>query len=158
MEAKDVRIVNLPAMKLVCFNGFGRNPENQAWDKLKKWAREKGQWDSPHRFFGYNDPDPSPGSPNYGYAALMTVEESIQPSSEIHIVDSPGGLYAVFTVHAGPQGEGIFEAWQELNTWVENSQYRSECCKRQWLEESMTLVKHLPDSSFILDLHLPISE
>jgi DNA gyrase inhibitor GyrI len=158
MDTKDVRVVNLPAMKGIRFNGFGKNPENQAWTKLETWAKGNGLWDNSHRFFGYNNPDPSPGSPNYGYDALVTVDDTIKTERDAQLIDMPGGFFAVATVQAGPQGEGIFEAWQELNRWVENSKYRSDCCHRQWLEESMTLINPLSDGSFILDLYLPIAE
>jgi DNA gyrase inhibitor GyrI len=156
MEKLEVRIVTLPAMRVVCFNGFGPSPEDQAFDKLIAWAKEKNIWDKPHRLFGYNNPDPSPGSPNYGYDAWMTVDESVQTDGEARIIDFPGGLYAVTTVHAGPKGEGIFETWQELAAWVEHSQYRPEYCRRVCLEESLP-VKARIEGGFTLDLYEPIT-
>jgi len=157
MEELDVRIVTLPPLRVICFNGFGPSPELQAWEKLAAWAKAHDLWDKPHRLFGYNNPDPSPGSPNYGYDAWMTVDESIQAEGEGRIIDFPGGLYAVTTAHAGPQGEGIYETWQQLAAWVEKSKYHPEYCQRLCLEESLP-VKSRIEGGFTLDLYEPIAE
>jgi DNA gyrase inhibitor GyrI len=159
MVKLDVRIVTLPPMRAVCINGFGKSPELQAWDKLAVWAKERNMnmWDKSHRLFGYDNPEPSPGSPNYGYDVWMTVDESVQAEGEARIIDFPGGLYAVTRIDAGPQGEGIFERWQELAAWVEHSKYRPEYCRRICLEESLP-VKARIEGGFTLDLFEPITE
>jgi len=141
----------------VCINGFGPSPEREAWEKLITWAKEKNIWDTPHRLFGYNNPDPTPGSPNYGYDVWMTVDDSVQADGEARIIEFPGGLYAVTTVHAGPQGEGIFETWKKLAAWVENSGYSAEYYRRICLEESLP-VKAVIEGGFTLDLYEPIAE
>lgn len=157
MTELEVRIVNLPPLRVICFNGFGPSPELQAWEKLADWAKVHDLWDKPHRLFGYNNPDPSPGSPNYGYDAWMTVDASVQAQGEGRFIDFPGGQYAVTTVHAGPQGEGIYETWQQLAAWVEHSPYRPEYCQRLCLEESLP-VKSRVEGGFVLDLYEPIAE
>jgi DNA gyrase inhibitor GyrI len=158
MENLEVRIETLPAMRVACFNGFGPSPENLAYGKLLAWARERHLLDSPRRFFGYNNPDPSPGSPNYGYDAWMTVDPGVPVDGEARSIDFPGGLYAVTRVHAGPQGEGIFDTWQALAAWVENSRYKAEFRHRICLEESFSILDPQPDGSFTLDLFEPIAE
>ena len=110
------------------------------------------------RFFGYNNPNPSPGSPNYGYDAWMTVDADVQAEGEARIIDFPGGLYAVTRVEAGPQGEGIFETWQALSAWVAKSKYRPEFENRLCLEESLTAIDHTIVDGFTLDLYEPIAE
>lgn len=157
MEELDVRIVTLPPLRVICFNGFGSNPEIQALEKLAAWAKAHDLWEKPHRLFGYNNPDPAPGSPNYGYDAWMTVDESVQAEGEGRIIDFPGGLYAVTRVHAGPQGEGIFETWQQLAAWVEHSKYHPEYRQRLCLEESLPM-KPTIEGGFVLDLYEPIGE
>lgn len=157
MDEMNVQIVSLPPMRVICFNGFGPSPEIQAWEKLSTWAKAHDLWEKPHRLFGYNNPDPSPGSPNYGYDAWMTVDESVQAEGEGRIIDFPGGLYAVTTVHAGPQGEGIYETWQQLAAWVEQSKYRAEYCQRLCLEESLPVTPRVA-GGFVLDLYEPITE
>jgi DNA gyrase inhibitor GyrI len=66
MSDMNVRIVNLPPMRVVSINGFGEGPEGIAFDKMKAWAQAHNLLEEPHRLFGYNNPNPSPGSPNYG--------------------------------------------------------------------------------------------
>jgi DNA gyrase inhibitor GyrI len=158
MDELDVRIVNIPPMRVVCMNGFGASPETQAFEKITLWAKEKGIWEKPHRLFGYNNPDPSRGSPNYGYDVWMTVDEPVEADGEARIINFPGGLFAVTRIHAGSQGEGIFEAWQRLSAWVEHSKYKPEFCQRICLEESISSEDNPNPDGFTLDLYEPISE
>ncbi|NIW49114.1 MAG: MerR family transcriptional regulator, partial [Gammaproteobacteria bacterium] len=67
MSELPVRIVKLEPMTIASTYGFGEQPEIEAWEKLLSWAREIGLSLKDHRFFGFNNPNPSPGSPNYGY-------------------------------------------------------------------------------------------
>ena len=71
---EQVRIVRLEPMRVACASGFGPSPEGEAWDTLIGWAKSQGLLDDLDalRFFGYNNPDPSPGSPNYGYDQWVT--------------------------------------------------------------------------------------
>ena len=157
MSKLDVQIVTLPPMRVMCFNGFGTSPEPQAFDKVREWLKAGGMWEDgkPRRFFGYNNPNPSPGSPNYGYDVWVTVDESVKAAMDGRIIDFPGGLYAVARVDAGPQGAGIYDSWQELAAWVENSRYTMEVHTRQWLEESPHPFNAFP-TGFTLYLYEPI--
>ena len=159
MSDLNVRIVTLPPMRVICFNGFGSSPEGQAFDKVRAWLTAKDMWEDgrERRFFGYNNPDPAPGSPNYGYDVWVTVDEMITAEEDARIIDYPGGLYAVTRVDAGPNGEGIFETWQALTAWVEHSKYTPEFCSRQCLEESPNPF-HSPPTGFTLYLYEPIRE
>ncbi|MBN2388279.1 MAG: GyrI-like domain-containing protein [Anaerolineales bacterium] len=158
MNDLEVRIVTLPPLRVICFNGFGPSPERLAFDKASAWLKANGMWEDgqQRRFFGYNNPDPSPGSPNYGYDVWVTVDETVQAGGDGHIIEFPGGLYAVTRVEAGPRGEGIYETWQALAAWVEHSQYKPEYCRRPCLEESPDPF-HSPPGGFTLDLYEPIS-
>ncbi|MFC2063758.1 GyrI-like domain-containing protein [Chloroflexota bacterium] len=159
MTELDVRIVTLPPMRVICFNGFGTMPEEQAYTKASDWLKENGMWEDVknHKFFGYNNPDPSPGSPNYGYDVWITVDETVEPGGKGRIIDFPGGMYAVAHVDAGPQGQGIYDTWQELAAWVENSRYTPETCSRPCLEESPNPFEGSPEG-FALELYEPIRE
>jgi hypothetical protein len=64
-------------------------------------------------------------------------------------------MFAVAHVHAGPEGQGDYEKWQELAAWVENSRYTPEFCSRQCLEESPNPFEGSPDG-FVLRLYEPI--
>jgi DNA gyrase inhibitor GyrI len=157
MSKLDVQIVFLPPMRVICFNGFGSSPEGQAYNKAGAWLKAKGMWEDgkARRFFGYNNPDPSPGSPNYGYDVWVTVGETVEAEAGGHIIEFPGGLYAMTRVDAGPNGEGIFDTWQALSAWVEHSKYTAEYCSRQCLEESPNPFNASP-TGFTLYLYEPI--
>jgi len=111
-----------------------------------------GLLSKPHRFFGYNNPDPSPGSPNYGYDQWITVDATIQPAEPIKLTKFPGGLYAV-TRCMGVQN--IPSTWKQLVVWCEDSQYRT--AHHQWLEECLT-PPGVDLDKLELDLYLPIAE
>jgi AraC family transcriptional regulator len=157
MSDLNVRIVKLPPMRVACVNGFGAGPEGQAFEKMKAWAQAHNLPGKPHRLFGYNNPDPSPGSPNYGYDVWITVDESVQADGEARLIDFPGGLYAVTRIDVQEPGDEIPVAWQKLVKWMEASKYRHG--RHQWLEEHIGPLDEMGgDQPFALDLHLPITE
>jgi len=153
MSEIEVRIVTLEPMRVASAYGFGEQPEEQAWSKLLTWAKSQEYEDlSQYRFFGFNNPNPSPGSPNYGYEQWMTVGPQVEGDDEIEIKDFQGGLYAV-TRSQGLQN--ISENWQKLVVWREDSKYKE--AHHQWLEECFTpLAERLED--FVFDLYAPIVE
>ena len=78
-------------------DGFGASPEELAWGTLLEWARASGLLDAelaPH-FFGFNNPNPSAGNPNYGYEQWITVGPDVADGAGVTIKEFPGGLYAV---------------------------------------------------------------
>jgi len=157
MSNIEVRIVKLPPMRVACVNGFGDGPEGIAFDKMKAWAAAHNLLGKPYRLFGYNNPNPSPGSPNYGYDVWITVDESVQTNGESRIIDFPGGLYAVTRMEVKNPGDEIPSTWQKLVKWMENSKYRHG--RHQWLEEHIGPLEEMSDAQpFTLDLHLPIAE
>ncbi|MFN2250661.1 MAG: GyrI-like domain-containing protein, partial [Anaerolineae bacterium] len=154
----DVRIVKLEPMRVAWALGFGTEPEQQAWDKLLPWARENGLLETgeEHLLYGFNNPNPSPGSPNYGYEVWIKVgPEVASDDPEIRFKDVPAALYAVTRCDV-PKGDFdvIGRKWQQLVAWREQSAYR--CAEHQCLEES--LLDAAPELEFALDLMLPIAE
>jgi DNA gyrase inhibitor GyrI len=157
MNDIEVRIVKLPPMRVACVNGFGEGPEGQAYEKMLAWASTHPVLDKPYRLFGYNNPDPSPGSPNYGYDVWITVDKSVQADGEARIIEFPGGLYAVTHLEVKDPYTDIPSTWQKLVKWLENSKYRHG--RQQWLEEHIgPLDEKVNSLPFTLDLHLPITE
>lgn len=157
MNNLEVRIVNLPPMRVACINGFGDSPEGMAFEKMKAWAAAHNLLEKPYRLFGYNNPDPSAGSPNYGYDVWITVGESVQADGEARIIDFAGGLYAVTRVEVNNPGADIPAAWQQLVKWMEASKYHH--ARHQWLEEHIGLLGEVGgEQPFTLDLYLPIAE
>jgi DNA gyrase inhibitor GyrI len=151
MSELDVRIVRLDPMRVAVSHGFGPSPEGIAWDKLRAWIGAAGLRPEEHRFFGFNNPDPSPGSPNYGYEQWITVGPDIQPEGDIKIKAFGGGLYAVTRCKL-PQ---IGETWKQLVTWRDDSPYK--CGHHQWLEECISPID-TPFDDLVMDIYLPISE
>src|SRR5512140_2814179 len=134
MDKKDeIRIVELPPMRMICINGFGQEPEEQAFKKIYEWAREHDQLEKPHRLFGFDNPVQTPGSSNRGYDVWMTVDETCKADGEAYIVEFTGGLYAAMQIHVTAPWEDIPPAWQRLVKWRENSPYHEG--HHQWLEE-----------------------
>jgi DNA gyrase inhibitor GyrI len=152
MNELQVRLVELEPLRCAGASGFGPEPEGPAWDALLKWAEPIGLLSKPHRFFGYNHPDPSPGSPNYGYEQWITIEAAVHVEDPINIKEFPGGRYAV-TRCEGVQN--LHATWQKLVVWREASRYRTG--QHQWLEELITPPDE-PWDKAQFDLYLPIAE
>jgi AraC family transcriptional regulator len=159
MTQLDVRIVQLEPIGVAVALGFGERPEPIAWKKILSWVESKGLLDDDVRFFGFNNPNPSPGSPHYGYEQWITVDPDVEGEGEIEIKEYAGGLYAV----ARCKGlQNIVSTWNELGSWVENSSYTLG--RHQWLEESINPPKsavdfeNLSPNELVLDLYCPVIE
>jgi DNA gyrase inhibitor GyrI len=157
MSELDVRIVKLDPMRVASFLGFGPSPEDEAFKQLTPWAKDKGLLENveKHRIFGFNNPNPSPGSPNYGYEVWIVIDPDMEVGKDVKSLEFGGGLYAVAQCIV-PKGdfEVIGITWKKLVAWREDSKYK--CSSHQWLEESIPT--DLPDTEFVLDLYLPIAE
>ncbi len=154
MSGLEVRIAQMEPMRVACSHGFGESPEGEAWDKILAFARSKGVDTGQARFFGFNNPDPSPGSPNYGYEQWMTVGPDVKAEGEIIIKEIPSRLYAV-TRFKGLSNIG--EVWKQLVLWFEDSRYKKPSHWHQCLEELLT-PPGTPFDECVFDLHLPIVE
>ena len=154
MNELNVRIVKLESMRVASAYGFGASPELTAWKNLVNWAKPKGFLGNPeqHRIFGFNNPDPSHGSPNYGYEFWIEVGADVTPEGEIRVKDFPGGLYAV-TNCVGV--ETITATWKKLVEWLAESEYSNG--RHQWLEQHLS-PDGTPMEALKLDLFLPITE
>ncbi|MBI9046975.1 MAG: GyrI-like domain-containing protein [Anaerolineaceae bacterium] len=152
----DINIVQLESIHVASAYGFGDSPEAIVWKKVLDWADSKCIWDKIEstRFFGFNNPSPSPGSPSYGYEQWVTVPENSESEVEMTIKEFSGGLYAVLRCQ-GIANVGNY--WEKLVNWRENSAYHSAA--HQWLEEMISDPREMEDlEKIILDLYLPISE
>ena len=152
MEMQDVQLVGLRPMRVASVHGFGASPEGIAADKLAAWAGARGLLDGAHRIFGFNNPSPSPGSPNYGYELWIEVGPAVAADAEAEIRTFDGGRYGVMRC----RGVGNIEAsWARLNTWRESAGYRLG--RHQWLEEHIGPFPAAPDD-LTLDLYIPLAE
>jgi DNA gyrase inhibitor GyrI len=154
MGELEVRIVKLEPIHIASAHALSASPEGEAFEKLVAWAQPKGLTDDlkTHRIFGFNNPSPTPGSPNYGYEFWMVVGPEVEPEGEIKIKDFDGGLYAV-TRCTGV--ENIHPTWQKLVTWLEDSKHQGG--SHQWLEEHLSPIG-TPMDELVIDLYAPIIE
>ncbi|MEA3308899.1 MAG: GyrI-like domain-containing protein [Chloroflexota bacterium] len=157
MNKSEVGIVNLEPLRVARFHGFGEEPEDIVWQKLTAWAEPRDLLDytPQHRIFGFNNPNPAPGSPNYGYEFWITVTSEETAGEDVEIVEFPGGLYAIARAAIRNDAyEVIGDTWKQLVAWREQSAYHS--ADHQWLEEHICVAAVGTD--FDLDLYLPIAE
>jgi len=157
MKENEVRIITLEPMRLATFLGFGTEPEHQAFNAMLTWAKEHGLYGEGQtpRLFGFNNPDPSPGSPNYGYEVWLQVDDTVEIDSEAKEHRFSGGLYAVLRCDVKDPYQDIGATWKRLVNWREASQYQQ--AHHQWMEEHISPV-NLDSPEFVLDLYLPIAE
>jgi DNA gyrase inhibitor GyrI len=150
MAAPEVRIVELPSMRVAAARGFGTNPEELAWGQLLAWAGERGLLEPgrSRRWFGFNSPDPSAGTPEYGYEQWMTVEARVSGEGGVSVQDVPARRYAVMRVEGLPTPA----AWQRL---VGTAEERGNAtASGPWLEECLD--PSLPPEQWTFDLYLPV--
>ena len=154
MSELEVRIVQMEPMRVASAHGYGTEPELQAWNKILAFAESRGLDLASVRFFGFNNPNPSPGSPNYGYEQWMTVGPEVEGEGEVSIKEVPARRYAV----ARCEGLHVIgERWRQLVLWFEDSPYRKPPHWDQCLEELLTS-PHAPYDEYVFDLYLPILE
>jgi DNA gyrase inhibitor GyrI len=155
MSKLDVRIVHLEPMRVASAYGFGDSPEGVAHEKMQDFLKAKNLLDgygTKRRHFGFNNPDPSPGSPNYGYEIWVEVDPDVQPEGDIRIIDFCGGSYAVTRFE---NLENIGRVWGELVKWREASKYRE--AHPQCLENLLNPLE-TDFTKYVFDLYLPITE
>lgn len=134
--------MRLEPMTVASFLGFGAEPENLAWRGLAAWLDAQGLSRGGRRYFGFNNPNPSPGSGNYGYeqwAELATRPEGAGAAEEaqaggIVIKAFGGGSYLCLTHEGSP--ERLPLSWSRLLAAAEASPYRM--ANRPCLEECLT--------------------
>ncbi len=151
MEDIEVKIVKLEPMHVAVSYGFGNEPEDIAWNKLRAWMEAEGIDSKKHRFFGFNNPNPTAGSPNYGYEQWITIESGTKLGEELKAKDFAGGLYAVTRCKLPDIGP----TWKRLARWRENSRYTYG--HHQWLEECVSDV-YAAFEDLVMDIYLPIAE
>lgn len=154
MSELEVRIVQLEPMRVASAHGFGESPEVEAFEKMLAFMELKGLAFEEVRWFGFNNPNPSLGSPNYGYDVWITLGPGVAGEGEVAIKEIPARLYAV------TRCEGlntITQDWHQLATWFEDSPYKKPPHFHQCLEE-LLVPPDLPYEEYIFDLYLPITE
>lgn len=155
MDELNVRIVHLEPLRFISFHGYGPNPEELAAQKLVAWAGPRGYLADrqAHRIFGFNNPDPTPDSQNYGYEFWLVVGAEAPSINEAPVQEFGGGLNGVTRCLGG---ENIGVTWQKLGKWLADSPY--SYAHRQWLEEHLNAQFPAAPEELLLDLYAPIAE
>lgn len=155
MALKDVRIVDLPSMRVASSLGFGKEPEDQAWKQMQAFAAAAGiqLGEKGGQTYGFNNPDPTPGSENYGYEIWLPVGPDVTAKPPIEVKQVPGGRYAV-TRFTGLSNIG--RIWQELVAWFEDSPYTAPPNSGQCLE-ALENPLETDSEKYVFDLYLPIA-
>ncbi len=153
MSEIEAKVVKLEPARMLSAYGFGSEPESMAWEKIKAFGLKKSLF-KPGEYpttYGFNNPNPSQGSPNYGYEIWLPVGNEVEPEDDLRIVEFTGGLYAVTTFKGI---ENIGEVWGKLVKWREGSKYKP--AHHQWLEELTTWPDISPDE-YVFNLYLPMA-
>ncbi|MBU1049442.1 GyrI-like domain-containing protein [Candidatus Bipolaricaulota bacterium] len=155
MRQLEVQIVELPAMRVASALGFGTEPEMQASGIINEFAKKAGiELDfTTVRMYGFDNPTPSPGSPNYGYEFWLPVDESVQGIAPVEIKHFAGGTFAT-TRFTGLSNIG--RVWKELAAWVEESPYSFGSQYGHGLEKNDTPFEQDPEK-WTFDLYIPVS-
>ncbi len=151
LEDHHVRFIELKPMKVAYYHTTaGSQPEDEAWNVLYAWVKEKGlDQVSATRYFGFDNPGINK---EHGYEMWATVTDDIKPSGEVRIKQVEGGLYAVSSLY----GLDIPDAWNRLNEWVQNSKYKAGA--HQGLEEHFLFNGDMfINETFQLDIYYPIA-
>lgn len=120
---KNVRIVLLPACTVASYHFVGENPEETVGAQMDKFVRENRLYElkPDARLFGFNHPNPSANSPQYGYEDWVTIPEDMEVPAPLIKKYFAGGLYAAHTIKFGD-----FHEWSLLSKWVsDNEKYTS---------------------------------
>ena len=155
MSKLDVRMIKLEPMRVLSAYGFGASPEVIAHEKITSFLKMHGMYadyGTKYPSFGFNNPNPSPASPNYGYEIWVPVGSEVEPDGDIRLVEFSGGLYAV-TRFEGLSNIG--RVWNELVTWREGSPYKR--AHHQWLEHLIN-PQEADQEKYVFDLYLPVAE
>jgi AraC family transcriptional regulator len=118
-ETVEVRLENCEPMRVAFIRHVGPYREcGAAWEKLCKFAAERG-WFSPEiRRIGIGHDFPDVTEPDkIRYDACLTVDDQFKATGEVGVQEIPGGLYAIVT-HRGPY-EKFEETYHRLfREWV----------------------------------------
>lgn len=157
MTDLTVEMRDLDEMVVVSGSGFGVEPEPLAWNLIFEFAALHGfdVVSGEHRFFGFNNPNPSPGIPEYGYEQWMTIPPDLEvdPDGPVARKVVPSGRFAVTRFKGLPR---ITDTWQEFVRWFEESGLEPGGDWQQCYEEMLNPGEQSPDE-WEFELYLPVA-
>lgn len=121
-ESSTVRIITLPAMRVVYHIAVSVSPEDEAMAPVREWIEEAGLLGTA-RFFGGNvKPMPGKAGKPYGYGMCATLPEGVAVPAHLQEMVLPGGLYAMHE-----SGEDVSASWRTLmSRLAEDGVYKSD--------------------------------
>lgn len=139
MRKVEMSVVEIGPMEVASFYAYGPSPEAVAFAAMKEWLASQGATSGAPaaRVFGFNNPSPGSGSPNYGYEfwvelrAGSALAAAAQREPAVTVKSFGGGRYAALP-HEGT-GETIPLSWKRLVGQVGAAGYTHG--HHQWLEE-----------------------
>jgi len=162
MNKQDVRIIQLPAMKVASFRVISETPEDDVSLLTDTFIKKHNLVSFRH--FGFNNPCPKEGTSEYGYEMWVTVDKDYP---NVTMKTYKGGLYASVSTYMPDIGH----RWNELAKYIhEGNEYDIDCteedqygvAEHQWLEEctnySRNFDPNIPFAEKQLDLLLPIKK
>ncbi len=149
-KGMEVKIVELPSMRVASFRAISESPEHEAAQKLASWAEGKGLLKDLEKnpVFGFNNPNPIEGKKEYGYEFWIKVDDGYEEEGVL-FKDIEGGRYAVTTSESLSI---IGERWMQIIEWVKNSEY--EFREAECLEKTHDF--SASDDELVLDIYIPI--
>ena len=108
-----------------------------------------------HPVFGFNNPPPESGKPEYGYEFWIRVDDTTDSAEGVEVKEYSGGHFAVTTckLYGDPRG-AVPEVWQWLLGWVHSNGYEW----RHVHELEGVRDPSAPVEEVFLDLYLPIED
>lgn len=149
------RIVDLPGFSYVSFHAMGKSPETIAFDKLVTWAKPRGLFENPvdNPIYGFNNPNPKKGVPEYGYEFWLVVPSTFEEDG-VEVKHFDGGRYAVTTTQLFPLSpDNVIPSWPRLVQWSKDEGYT--CGTHQCLEKSLNPFAK-EEKDILLELYYPI--
>ncbi len=150
-----LRIISLPAMKVVVSNVMSESPEEEALRNVLEWAKENNLMGTA-RIFGFNTTKYTPETTEYGWAACISIPEQVVVPDYLEEKNMPGGLYAAYN-----STNEVYNSWQTLIRLLKESEEYEVDKSRLCLEE------HIPSGdkegnetigNFYLTLLEPVKE
>jgi len=153
MSEFEIRIEELPAMRVASFTGFSETPEMDAHTAAVKWAEKKGLIKDYHSF-GFNNPPPwDTEGPEYGYEIWVLIGKDTKVEEGIEVKEYPTTLCAVTSID---RLEQIGDAWEYLYKWVKtNDEYQHS--DSNGLEEVTSPLGTL-EEEYSFNLYLPVEK
>jgi len=156
MSKFQIRIEELPPMRVAVFRGYGLTPEMEAHRQVEAFAREKGLIDQDNRIktFGYNHPAPwVTTNDEYGYEIWLVVGPEAEVPGYVLTMQYPGSKCAVTSIE---RLADIGEAWEYLYNWVKDSK-EFQHAQMSGLEEVLSPLG-TSEEDFKFNLYLPVVE